>query len=284
MTSAAPEPLLNAEHRADRIVIRRGSQILLMQNACADKRPFIHPITAPDGDGTLTEDAPAHHPWQHGLYVGLNDVDGVGFWSEGLGATPNPSDGTFHPRPLPTPSVAGNRASWIVTSDWRRPDGTASLTETQAWTLVDRGDAYELDLAWTLTAPRALRFGQHAYGGLFVRMPYRDGGSVLTSGGHRDCASAEAQRARWVAIAMPIPDRRAGDRIAGMAMMDHPANAEHPVPWRVDGQLGIAPSRCIAGAWTLAADVPTTARYRVFIRAGTPDPAAIEASWSRFIR
>lgn len=55
---------------------------LLVQQARPHHRPYIHPILALDGCGVLTEDAPPHHPWQHGLYVGLNDVNGVGFWMD----------------------------------------------------------------------------------------------------------------------------------------------------------------------------------------------------------
>lgn len=272
---------LSFEHRPDRIAIRRGARTLLVQNASPGKRPFIHPIVAPDGDGVLTEDAPSHHPWQHGLYVGLNDVDGIGFWTEGL--TGNAQDGSFHPRPLDAPKLVGDRAEWSVITEWRRPDGSALLSETQAWSFSARGDAGELDLTWTLRAAAGdVRFGKSAYGGLFVRMPYRTQGSVVTSAGHRDAASAEAQPARWVAIAMPIPDRRAADPVAGLALMDHPSNPGHPTPWRVDGQLGIAPSRCIAGAWRLSAATPSTSRYRVLIHAGATDVGAVEASWARF--
>lgn len=275
-------PALISEATASRIAIHRRGQTtpLLVQQAVPNTRPFIHPIIAPDGDGTLTENAPAHHPWQHGLYVGLNDVNGVGFWTEGLRQSPN--DGTFHPRPLTTPTVDGARCQWSVTSAWRAPEGSTLLNETQAWTLHDLGTSYDLDLTWTLTACTDLRFGASGYGGLFVRMPFVNQGTVMTSAGHCTPAQAEAQRARWVAIAMPIPDRRSAAGIAGLAMMDHPQNPEHPVPWRVDGQFGIAPSRCIAGAWTLHSGQTTSARHRIFIHTGSTDPTAVEASWTRF--
>ena len=282
MNAPAVSHSLTADHQSDRIAIRRGGRELLVQNARADHRPFIHPIVAPDGDGILTENAPPHHPWQHGLYVGLNNVDGVGFWTEGL--TNNPTDGSFHPRPLGQPTIDGNSASWAVVSEWRRPGGAPLLTETQSWTLHDRGTSFELDLAWTLAAIVPLTFGEYSYGGLFVRMPFRERGSVITSEGHADCASAEAKRARWVAISMPLPDRLAAGGIAGLAMMDHPTNPEYPAPWRVDGQFGIAPSRCIAGAWKLAAGTATTSRTRTFIHGGPTNAAAVEESWARFAR
>ena len=49
---------------------------------------------------------------------------------------------------------------------------------------------------------------------------------------------------------MPIPERETG--VAGIALLDHPANPGYPSPWRVDDNYGIAPSRCITGEWSLA--------------------------------
>jgi hypothetical protein len=290
---------LRVEHQPTRLAIFRSGMDapILVQQAQPDTRAFIHPILAPDGHGTLTENAPAHHPWQHGLYVGLNGVNGCGFWTEGL--TKNPQDGTFHPRPLAAAQIDGNRCQWTVVSDWRAPDGQHLLCETQAWTLTDRGDSYDLDMEWSLQAATDLVFSAYAYGGLFVRMPFiaahGERNTVLTSNGHTTPGAAEAQRARWVAIAMPLPDRDAAgsagsadsdafSAVAGLAMMDHPTNVGHPQPWRVDGQLGISPSRCIAGEWRLPSGETTTARHRVFIHTGPTNPDAVEMSWARFIR
>src|SRR5688500_11279453 len=176
---------LSAVVTSDRVEIYRAAAALaaaaeparpiLVQHAARDRRPYIHPIVAPDGrGGELTEDAPPHHPWQHGLYVGLNDVNGVGFWTEGLHATNAPTDGTIHPH-LASASVDpdGRAASWRVASEWRGPDGGTILEDAQSWTLLDRGDAYALDLSWRLRAAGGadVRFGQYAYGGLFLRMP-----------------------------------------------------------------------------------------------------------------
>jgi hypothetical protein len=55
---------------------------VLVQEAPEQGRPYIHPLHAPKGGGILTENAPGHHPWQHGLYVGLNDVTGLKVWAE----------------------------------------------------------------------------------------------------------------------------------------------------------------------------------------------------------
>jgi hypothetical protein len=239
---------------------------------------------APDGGGILTENAPSHHPWQHGLYVGLNDVNGAGFWTEGLarGGKSKETDGTFHPAPLAPPRLAGCEADWSVECEWRDPSGAPLLAETQQWRLADRGETFTLDLTWSLRGLTDVTFGQYAYGGLFLRMPYRPerGGTVLTSEG-LSTAEAEGQRARWVAVSMPIEGREAEGE-AGIAIMDHPGNPVHPTPWRVDSQLGICPSRCIAGPWHLDAGETTTSRYRVLAFAGPPNLATIDESWRDF--
>ena len=70
--------------------------------------------------------------------------------------------------------------------------------------------------------------------------------------------------------------------LAGVAILDHPGNPEHPAPWRVDSQLGIAPSRCIAGDWRLAAGGSSRNRYRLLSFTGAPDSTAIESVWRNF--
>lgn len=274
---------LTIQATSERVDIFRAGQSdpILVQHAKADTRAYIHPIVAPDGNGLLTEDTPSHHPWQHGLYVGLNEVNDVGFWTEGLQQRRKDTDGTFHPEPISNTSAQNNTATWTVTSDWSAPSGASMLTETQAWTLTDQGDTYDIDLAWSLTVKIDITFGEYAYGGIFLRMPYRkergEGEAVNNHGQvNRD---AEGQRAQWVSVSIPIDGR---DDWAGIAIMDHPNNPEHPNPWRVDGQLGIAPSRCIAGPWTLAQGETTTSNYRLLAFCGQTDPACINANWTQF--
>jgi hypothetical protein len=273
-------PYLRAESSEQSISIYRGDEVepILVQHAEADHRPFIHPVVAPDGNGVLTENAPPHHPWQHGIYVGLNDVNGVGFWKEGH--LLSPQDGSFHPKPLSSAVVNAHEVSWEVETQWRGPQGNLMLTETQQWHIQVHDDVYVLDLGWSLRAEIDLTFGKHSYGGLFLRMPYRKewGGEALNSEGLQNSA-AEGQRARWVACHMPIEGR---EDPAGFVYMDHPNNIEHPSPWRVDDQLGISPSRCIAGQWQLKSGETQTSQYRILVFCGAADPQFINKNWITF--
>jgi hypothetical protein len=272
---------LTAVSAVDKIEIYRegGHAPIVTQQAKANKRPYIHPIVAPDGAGVLTENSPSHHPWQHGLYTGLNRINGFGFWEEGIRG--NPLDGTFHPLPLAPALVSGDTASWKVVTVWRAPDQSPLILEEQAWRFTDQLSTFVFALCWSLTARTDLEFGQHDYGGLFLRMPYRQerGGCTLNSEGQRN-QDADGQRARWNAVSMPIEGRYG--QWAGMAIMDHPANPEHPVPWRVDRKLGIVPSRCISGSWSLAQEKSQSFLHRIVVFCGEPDPEALERFWQSF--
>ena len=254
---------------------------LVVQQARPGHRPYLHPLHAPDGRGVLTQDSPAHHPWQHGLYIGLNDVNGTGFWMESLYESCRATDGTIHPRPLDPSEVCGDTARWTVVSEYRDAAGRPMMAEGQRWTLRAARDEYVLDFEWSLEAAIDLRFGRYDYGGLFLRMPWREdvAAGVLTSEGIAMQHEAEAQRARWVAAHMTIDGR---DDPAGIAIMDHPANPGHPVTWRVDGQYGFGPNRCIAGPWELKAGERTMSRYRILPFCGTARRDLIEASYTEF--
>ena len=53
-------------------VYRTGStDPVLVQNAKEEMRPYLHPIMAPDGNGSLTEYSPGHHTHQTGFVLGI---------------------------------------------------------------------------------------------------------------------------------------------------------------------------------------------------------------------
>src|SRR4029079_17059367 len=117
-------------------------------------------------------------------------------------------------------------------------------------------------------------------GGLFLRMPFTPerGGQAINSEGLVN-GEAETKRARWVSLSMPIEGRTDP---AGMAILDHPTNPAHPVTWRVDNELGISPSRCIAGSWPIARGTIDAYRFLIHVFSGTTDAAAVERRWKRF--
>lgn len=257
------------------IEVRRAgvAKPILVQNAPTDMRPYIHPLMAPDGIGVLTDFRPADHKHQTGIFFGFANVNGRSFFHN--------TDGSFfRVREAKVRHKRGRSVSWRVVSDWLDENGRAMLTETQRWTMEDHGAYYFLDLDWSGRAAVDATVAKYDYGGLFIRMPWHAGiaGEAISSEGLSNRA-AEGQRARWVDVGMAIDGRADW---AHVAMMDHRGNPDHPVPWRVDGNLGIVPSRSRLGDWKIAKGETARARYRLLVYTGRLNKDLIQRYWDSF--
>ena len=295
-----------AEHKDSQIaVLREGSSDpIVTQVAGSDHRPYLHPIAAPDGVGELTEYSPGHHPHQTGLYWGFTRVNGTAntdpdllkewFYNKDKPAAiqrqtgrdffHNPGAGFWQRVAAEVLVAAGAGVEWRTVYHMLDDAGNAIVVETQTWSLGARAGCLVLDLVWQGAAQVDFRIGEFAYGGMFLRMPYRpeNGGRILNSEG-ADQPGAEGQRARWVGVEMPIPGReRAAAPQCWIAIMDHPSNPEHPTPWRADGQLGVGPCRALAGDWEIPAGATAIFRHRLLVACGALDREGIEREWEAF--
>ena len=252
-----------------------GRDPVLVQRSGSGLRPYLHPLRAADGRSLLTEDAPSHHPWQHGVSIGLNDPDGVGYWTEGRLADRAATDGRISARPLAPPCFRDGAIAWTAGAEYRRPDGRLHLRECQEWSWrALPGAGWVLDLDWILAAADGpVSFPRYDYGGLFIRMPWHDGDpvAVLADHGADRREDIDARPARWVAMALC----GVGGAWNTLAVVDHPGNPAHPQPWRFDCGYGFGPGRCIAGPWLLEPGRPCRQRYRLIALPGRPAAAAI---------
>lgn len=278
---------------------------IVTQHAAQDHRPFLHPILAPDGVGELTEYSPGHHPHQTGLYWGFTRVNGSGadagtlkewFYNRnkpdhiqdqiGRDFFHNPG-GDFWQRvsaSVITPS--GSKVEWQTVYNMLDNTGKTILGETQQWSVQVQDDMFLIDLNWRGEAKVNVTINEFSYGGLFLRMPYRkeNGGLALNSEGASN-QDAEGQRAQWVAVEMPIPGREENPQPDGfIAILNHPTNPDHPLPWRVDGQLGVGPCRAILGDWALLNGNSVNFRHRLVVGGGKLDQQQIAQEWQRYAK
>src|SRR5438874_11017048 len=102
-------------------------------------RPYLHPLRDASGRVVLTDDKPADHPWQHGIFTGFHRVNGFNYWKE--------DEGRQHFVRLVDLSENDDRASWRSLTEWVAPDGRAVLEEEQSVAGHAPGtpDAYRID-------------------------------------------------------------------------------------------------------------------------------------------
>lgn len=278
----APEStILKAVHNeeAETISILREntSDTLLVQNAQEQIRPFIHPIVAPDGDGVLTEYRPGHHTHQTGLYWGLKRVNERDFFAE---CCKPGTVGYYQKVSADVIRETGEEVKWQTVYDLLNEEGNTILTETHTWSMREEGDKYLIDLVWQGNAKRDVTIGEFFVGGLFLRMLWYEGinGEVVNASGQSN-QEAEHQRSIWNDVGIQVNGR---DDLAHIAMFDHPDNSGFPIPWRVDHQLGVGPSRQIMGDWSLDERQTEVIRYRVVVYTGELDPVNLTRLWTEF--
>jgi hypothetical protein len=245
------------------------------------ERPYLHPVHGPGGGPVLTQDRPSDHPWQHGIFTGLHQVNGLDFWQEHR--FPDRS-GVVRLERLTDVSADHDAVSWRAVARWDTRADEPVLRETQAWT-VHRGNPawYAIDLTWTLRALRDVAFGKFMVGGVAVRLVYNELHETTNANGQRGRAETAEQRAAWCDVSAPFDGSRVwtGDDVMagawyGVALFDHPRNPTYPSPWRVDQQGLINPSPSLAGPWALAEGAEASFRHRFVIHAGKADPALLD--------
>lgn len=273
--------ILQAIHNeeAGTISILRKDRIdtLLVQNAQEQTRPFIHPIVAPDGNGILTEYRPDHHTHQTGLYWGLKRVNERDFFAQ---CCKPGKVGYYQKVSANVIQEVGEEVRWQTVYALLNEEGNTILTETHNWSMREEGNKYLIDLVWEGNAKRDVTVGEFYVGGLFLRMLwYEDiNGEVVNASGQRNL-EAEGQRSIWADVGIQVDGR---DDLAHIAMFDHPDNNGFPIPWRVDHQLGVGPSRQIMGDWSLDEGQTEITRYRLVVYTGELEPNHLTKLWTEF--
>lgn len=264
----------NADEGTFSVFRKDGGAPLLVQHAKGGVRPYIHPILAPDGKGELTEYSPAHHKHQTGIYWGLKQVNGRDYFMNWKADYWRKADASVL-------TQTGRRVAWRTRYDLLDEHGTAILTETQTWHFQDLGEKYVMDLEWRGEAKNDVTMGKFYVGGLFLRMPWHKDirGEVINAAGQRN-GEAEGERAIWNDIGIQVPGR---DDMAHIAIMDHPDNNDFPIPWRVDNELGVGPSRQILGDWTIPRGQTEVIRYRFIVYTGELAASEITSAWKEYV-
>jgi len=239
-----------------------------------DSRPYLHPLRDALGREVLTEDRPADHPWQHGIFTGFHRVNGFNYWKE--------DEGKQRFVRLLDLKEASDRVTWRALVELVAPNGNVVLEEEDTITIhaPESPDTYVIDFDILLRAKeKDVTFGKFFVGGLAVRMPWDKTNprqTHLNSNGLRG-RECEQKRAAWCNVERPF-----GGETFGIAVFDHPTNPNHPSGWRADEQGLINPNISAAGDWTLTAKQTQRFRYRLLVYRGAATREQLAARFEGF--
>lgn len=177
----------------------------------------MHPIQAPDGKGEVTEYSPGHHTHQTGLYWGFTRVNGqetkldtlMEYFHEpqtvkqkeikGRDYFHNPGSDYWKRMSFSVIDSVGDQVSWQTVYHMLGEDGNPIMEETQNWSMKEQEGQFLLELEWNGKAIEEITIGEMKYGGLFLRMPWRERikGEVVNFARQKN-ERAEGQQALWV--------------------------------------------------------------------------------------
>jgi len=256
-------------------VFRDGApEPILVQHAREDHRPYLHPIVAPDGQGVFTEYSPGHHPHQTGLYWGFTRINGRDYFH-------NPTNGYWKREQSRIIAGEGEVVQWETVYALLDAEGNPVMRESQLWSMRDVDERYFIDLIWSGEALVDLDFDEYAYGGLFLRMPFKRGESegLAVNSSRQENERAEGQRAMWVDVGMEIEGREDWGHIA---IFDHPDNRNFPQKWRVDKQLGIGPAPSRMGDWHIHKGETETYKHQIVVYSGEFNDVRTNDQWKSY--
>ncbi|MEA3209606.1 MAG: hypothetical protein QOE70_2663 [Chthoniobacter sp.] len=262
---------------------REGVEIARYHYGADNPRPFIFPVIGPAGR-SLTRMGHPHDPETHShhnsVWISHQQVNGVNFWEDRRGGP------RIEQQRLGQLEDGDTAASFEVLNAWLDKDGKAVLHERRRVSAQNLPNAEWLLLLDLQLEARdgEVTLGETAFGPIGVRMAktigvHDGGGTIRNSEGGVDEAGCFRKPARWVDYSGPITPSAS----EGIALLDHPANPHHPVPFHVrdDGWMGAALT--FPGALTIKTGELLRLRYALYIHSSQP-AEAIEARWQDFAK
>ena len=267
-----------------------GRELTAAHFAPTARRPFWFPVRASHA-ASLTRMGHPHDPLTHShhnsVWISHADVDGINYWGDH-----GKNLGQIRTVTIPREAYTDgdDSAAMIMVNHWRRDeDDSVQLIETrraevlpldgpQSWLMV-------IDLQFTTPKGVVTTFRPSAFGLVAVRMAksigvHDGGGRILNSAGGINEQECFRKPAKWCDYSGRLSNDR--DGFAGIALMNHPANPQHPTPFHVrdDGWMGaclnLEDSVVVSDAQTLRL------RYGLWVHTGVPSAERCDAVWQQF--
>jgi hypothetical protein len=203
-------------------------------------KPFLHPLRTASGkiitrgypvDPQPGEDAGL--PYQVGVWVGQQSVNGVDYWEVDPNARPASKVGSVVLKNVTGIEQAVDRGSISFVSGWVDPDGAAVLTENRTMAFAAGAeDSRIIDIDVRIEPLQRISIADRTGGILGLRLGAAfaeiNGGRPRIFSGDAGSDGVTGKRSPWLDY-MTIMK---GERI-GVLIMDHPRNYNFPTRWKV---------------------------------------------------
>lgn len=238
-----------------------------------EKYPFFFPVNGPSNSG-VTSMRNANYPHHSSLFFGCDKVNGGNYWQEGLERG----------------QIISLRADLIPSGDykvvieneciWRRPEANAPIKDFRKITIsAPSSELYQIDFDITMEMMENVVIEKTNHSLFSGRM---DPDLAVINGG--TMVNAEGAQMEKGTFGLPSPwidcSGKRGDKMEGMAILQHPSNPGYPAPWFTRDYGFFSPTPMYwpkdekLGSVYSKGD-KLTLRYRVIIHAGNHETSNI---------
>ncbi len=248
---------------------------------------FIHPLYSPDGS-VLTDDFPAGHMHQHGIFLTWVNTTFRGkpldFWNQH-----NKTGTVEHYEVL---AIEEGPVFSRITTELRHISLVHGPVLSEIWTIIIYASAdrfmFDLESVQTNITSDTLYINKYHYGGLAFRgsrewnshdsLHFRNRWQIRTSEG-KDTSNANHTHARWVDVSGKVNGKMNGVTILGDA-----SNFRYPQFIRLHPDMPYwCYSPMVESGFTLNPGEPYRSRFRFVVHVGSPSVQQIEGDMIRQI-
>lgn len=270
-----------------------GREMTCVRFDPASKRPFWYPIQtalAPSLVRIGHPHDPIGHRHHYGVWITHSAVNGVNFWDDEADNGRDRVRGSIRHQRILGFWDGDESAAMMTLNHWVADrDNKVLLIEKRHIELRPVPDA----TSWLMTvdsefiAPKgaAAVFEPSGFGLMSARMAktigvHDGGGRILNSEGQVNEKEVFRKPAKWCDYSGRLTN--AADGFAGILLMNHPQNPNHPTAFHVrdDGWM----CSCLSLEKPVAVDdrTPLRVRWALWVHQGVPDAARCEEMWRRF--
>jgi len=244
-----------------------------------EKYPFFYPVNGPTG-ASVTSMRNGTYPHHSSLFFGCDRVNGGNYWQEGLERGRIVS--------LREDILENDGPRVVIENEciWSRPGAVSPVKDLRKITITAPSkDLFQIDFEVMMEMLMDVTIEKTNHSLFSGRM---DPALAVTSGGTMINAEGALGEKGTFGKASPWIDcfGKRGDKIEGMAIMQHPSNNWYPSPWftRDYGFFSPTPMYWPADdkATVMKKGETIKLKYRVLVHSGTNETAKIAEEFKKY--
>ncbi|MDP3180871.1 MAG: PmoA family protein [Bacteroidota bacterium] len=244
-----------------------------------EKYPFFYPVNGPSG-ASVTSMRNGTYPHHSSLFFGCDRVNGGNYWQEGLERGQIVS--------LREDILENDGPRVVIENEciWKRPGAVSPVKDLRKITITAPSkEIFQIDFEVTMEMLLDVTIEKTNHSLFSGRM---DPALAVVNGGTMINAEGESGEKETFGKASPWMDYygKRGDKIEGMAIMQHPSNNWYPSPWftRDYGFFSPTPMYWPADdkATVMKKGETIKLKYRVLVHSGTNETAKIAAEFKKY--